>query len=167
MVKVQLPPSPNAVLKRIYPWDEYDITLVMQWLYAQAKKTGFLGTYEEFQQRYGAFVEASDQEDLYNIISQYTGAYHVVPQVGIEQILHTRNRLLNEDIVIEQIPPAYIKPTYTGRYEVTPLKDIDQVLRTADRLLEQNVIVHRIPYKTEENDAGGITVIIGGTVNAG
>jgi len=25
-----LPPDPqNAVLKRIYPWDEYDITLVM------------------------------------------------------------------------------------------------------------------------------------------
>ena len=36
----QLPPNPhgNAVLKRIYPWGEYDLTLVMQWLYEQAKK---------------------------------------------------------------------------------------------------------------------------------
>jgi hypothetical protein len=30
-----LPPDPqNVTLKRIYPWDEYNKTLVMQWLYA-------------------------------------------------------------------------------------------------------------------------------------
>jgi len=29
-INYNLPPDPqNAVLKRIYPWDEYDLTLVM------------------------------------------------------------------------------------------------------------------------------------------
>jgi hypothetical protein len=33
-IDYNLPPDPtNAVLKRIYPWDEYNINLVMNWLY--------------------------------------------------------------------------------------------------------------------------------------
>ena len=49
-INYNLPPDPqNAVLKRIYPWDEYDVTLVMQWLFTQAKKTGFVGTFDDFK----------------------------------------------------------------------------------------------------------------------
>ena len=40
--------------------NEYDITLVMTWLYEQAKKTGFSGTFEDFKLRYGAYAEAMD-----------------------------------------------------------------------------------------------------------
>jgi hypothetical protein len=50
MNNYSLPPDPNnATLKRIYPWDEYEITIVLQWLYAQARKTGFLGNFEDFK----------------------------------------------------------------------------------------------------------------------
>ena len=82
----QLPPDPtNAVLKRIYPWDEYDISLVMQWLYTQAKKTGFIGTFEDFKLRYGAYVEAQDPEDIHDLIENYTGTYHIKPLLDNEQ----------------------------------------------------------------------------------
>lgn len=167
MIKTQLPPNPQqAVLKRIYPWDEYDITLVMTWLYAQAQKTGFIGTFDDFKLRYGAFVEAGDQEDLFDKLENYVGVYHVTPQIGIDQILHTANRILNQNIVIDQIPPELIPKYFKGPYSVIPLIDIDQVLRTADKTLTENVIVKRIPYREEENEAGGITVIIGGEVDA-
>jgi hypothetical protein len=84
-INYNLPPDPqHAVLKRIYPWDEYDITLVMTWLYAQAKKTGFVGTSEDFKLRYGKFIEASDPADIYDIVDNYTVTYHITPLLSIE-----------------------------------------------------------------------------------
>jgi len=48
--KYSLPPNPqNVVLKRIYPWEEYNLTMILQWLYTQAQKTGFPGTFEDFK----------------------------------------------------------------------------------------------------------------------
>ena len=161
-----LPPQPNmqhAVLKRIYPWDQYDITLVMNWLYVQAQRTGFIGTFEDFKLRYGAYIEATDPQDMQHIIENYTGAYHITPLVGIEQILKTANKVLNQDIIIEAIPETAIKEyqTYRGRYTVTPLARLDQILRTEDRVMEGNVIVEKIPYSETSNLAGGYTVTIG------
>lgn len=84
-MKYSLPPDPtNAVLKRIYPWDEYDKTLVMKWLYTQAQQTGFTGTLEDFKQRYGLAIEAADPQDIYDLIENYTGTYHITPLVSIE-----------------------------------------------------------------------------------
>ena len=94
--KYSLPPDPtNAVLKRIYPWDEYDINLVMNWLFTQAKKTGFTGSLEDFKLRYGAYVEATDPQDMYDLIEDYTGTYHITPLLSIEQVLQTKNKVLN------------------------------------------------------------------------
>ena len=105
----KLPPDPqHAVLKRIYPWDEYNKTLVMQWLYAQAQATGFHGTLEDFKLRYGSYIEAADPNDIYDLIENYVGAYNITPLVGIEQILHTKNKVLNQDIIISQIPDEII-----------------------------------------------------------
>ena len=68
----KLPPDPqHAVLKRIYPWEEYDITMVLQWLYHQANKTGFRGTFEDFKSRYGLYVESTDPQDIYDLIENY------------------------------------------------------------------------------------------------
>ena len=81
----KLPPDPqHATLKHIYPWDEYDVTLVIQWLFAQARKTGFAGTFEDFKLRYGAYVETADPQDIHDLIDNYTGAYHITPLVSIE-----------------------------------------------------------------------------------
>ena len=163
-INYNLPPDPtNAVLKRIYPWDEYDITLVMQWLYAQAKKTGFIGTLEDFKLRYGAYVEAQDPQDIHDLIENYTGTYHITPLVSIEQVLQTKNKVLNQNIIIDPIPDSIVDShkTYSGRYQVTPLANFDQILRTENRVLEENIVVERIPYAEVRNDAGGRTVTIG------
>lgn len=160
----QLPPDPtNAVLKRIYPWDQYDITLVMNWLYTQARKTGFTGTLEDFKQRYGAYIEATDPQDIYDLIDNYTGTYHVTPLLSIEQVLQTKNRILNENIIIDPIPEDLIikKNLYRGNYNVTPLPLIDQVLRTKDKVMEENLVVEQIPFHKTSNDAGGYTFTIG------
>lgn len=163
-INYNLPPDPtNAVLKRIYPWDEYDITLVIQWLYTQAKKTGFTGTLEDFKQRYGAYIEATDPQDIYDIIDNYNGAYHVTPLLSIEQVLQTKNKVLNDNIIIDPIPENLVinKKAYKGSYQVTPLPLVDQVLRTEDRIMEQNLVVEQIPFHKVSNDAGGYTFIVG------
>jgi uncharacterized protein YeaO (DUF488 family) len=67
----------------------------MNWLYAQAKKTGFVGTFEDFKLRYGAFIEASDPQDIQDLIDNYNGTYRITPLVGIEQVLKTKNKVLN------------------------------------------------------------------------
>ena len=118
-----LPPDPqHAVLKRIYPWDEYDINLVMRWLFAQAKKTGFIGTFDDFKLRYGAFIEATDPQDIQDMIDNYTGTYHITPLLSIEQVLQTKNKVLNQNIVIDPIPEDLVisKKAYKGQYRVTP-----------------------------------------------
>ena len=163
-INYNLPPDPqHAVLKRIYPWDEYDITLVMQWLFAQAQKTGFVGTFEDFKLRYGAYVEATDPQDINDLIENYTGAYHITPLLSIEQILQTKNKVLNENIVIDPIPEDLVisKNKYKGSYHVTPLPLVDQVLRTENKVMEENLIVEQIPFHKISNDAGGYTFTIG------
>ena len=162
--KYSLPPDPtNAVLKRIYPWDEYDINLVMNWLFTQAKKTGFTGSLEDFKLRYGAYVEATDPQDMYDLIEDYTGTYHITPLLSIEQVLQTKNKILNQNIIIDPIPEDLVvnKKTYKGDYTVTPLPLVDQLLRTKDKVMEQNLVVEQIPFHKTSNDAGGYTFTIG------
>ena len=163
-INYNLPPDPtNAVLKRIYPWDQYDITLVMSWLYEQAKKTGFYGTFEDFKQRYGSYIEATDPQEIYDLIDNYQGTYHVTPLLSIEQVLKTKNKILNQDIVIDPIPENLVinKKTYKGSYQVTPLPYVDQMLRTNDKVMEDDLVVEQIPYHKTSNDAGGYTFTIG------
>lgn len=164
MYSYQAPPDPtNATLKRIYPWDEYNITLVITWLYEQARRTGFTGTIEDFKQRYGAFVEATAPEDIYDIIDNYTGTYHITPLLSIEQVLQTKNKILNQNIIIDPIPENLVvngKP-YTGSYQITPLAHVDQILKTNDRVLEDNIVIEKIPIHQVDNEAGGRTVTIG------
>ena len=136
----ELPPDPtNAVLKRVYPWDEYDKSLVLNWLYNQAQTTGFAGTFEDFKQRYGAIIDSSDPQDVYDLIDNYAGKYNIIPLEGIEQRLNTKNKVLNKDIVIAPIPEELIcnHREYNGEYEVTPLATLAQILRTKDRILEK------------------------------
>ena len=159
-----LPPDPqNAVLKRIYPWDEYNVTLVMNWLYAQAQKTGFTGTFEDFKLRYGAYVEAADPQDIHDLIENYQGTYHITPLVSIEQVLQTKNKVLNQNIIIEPIPDSIVNQyeSYNGRYQVTPIANVDQVLRTRNKVLEEDMIIEKIPYSAVSNNSGGRTITIG------
>lgn len=164
-IKNLLPPDPqHAIKKRIYPWEKYQETSIIIWLYEQAKQTGFTGTLEDFKQRYGAFMEATDPADLPDLIDNYEGLYRIIPLMGIQQVLETENKVLNKNIIIEAIPPDLIntnKPVYKGKYHVIPMVDVDQILRTNDKVMEDNVTVERIPYSETSNTAGGYTVTIG------
>lgn len=160
----QLPPDPqHVVLNRIYPWENYNFTMVLQWLYEQAKKTGFIGNFEDFKQRYGMYVASSDPQDIYDIIENYQGTYHITPLVSIEQVLKTKNKVLNQDIIIDPIPESILDThkTYSGNYQITPLAHLDQVLRTEERILEENIIIEKIPMHQVDNSAGGRTITIG------
>ena len=160
----QLPPDPqHAILKRIYPWDQYDKNLVLSWLYEQAKNTGFIGNLDDFKLRYGAFIEATDSQDMQDLIENYYGPYHITPLLNVEQTLKTKNKVLNQNIIIDPIPEDVIveKRTYKGEYQVIPLPLVDQVLRTEDRVMENNLVVEKIPCHKTSNDAGGYTFTIG------
>lgn len=135
----------------------------MQWLFAQARKTGFTGTFEDFKQRYGAYVEATDPQEIYDLIDNYQGSYHITPLVSITQTLQTKNKVLNQNIIIDPIPDDLIKDyqVYKGQYHIIPMANIDQILRTKDRALEENMVIEKIPYTEVSNNAGGTTVIIG------
>lgn len=166
MAITQVPSSSyqHAVLPAIYPWDSYNLTIALSQLYSIACQTGFTGTYDDFQLRYGTFVAAQDPQDIHELIDTYTGAYRITPQVGIEQVLRTENKVLNGDIIIEPIPEELLasdKDLYKGKYEVTPMAHFDQILRTKDTILQENVTVAAIPYTETSNNAGGYTVSIG------
>lgn len=49
---------------------------------------------------------------------------------------------------------------YKGSYQVTPLVTT-QVLTTKEKLMDDNVTVYMIPTQEIQNDAGGVTFIVG------
>lgn len=110
MADIPLPPDPqHAVLKKIYPWGDYNIQQVIRWLYAQAQKTGFDGTIDDFKERYGSFIDQMEH---------YDGPYDIMPSIDFDQILETANKIVGENITIAQIP--YAETTNTaGGYTVT------------------------------------------------
>lgn len=162
VIKNLIPPDPqHVVLKKIYPWDKYNIELVTSWLYEQAKQTGFTGTLNDFKLRYGEYIESLDISQVYELIDHYTDNYHITPLLGSEQILNTKDKILSENIIVDPIPNAIIPASYDGSYSVTPLAEVSQILRTANKTLSDDVVVEQIPYYETTNTAGGYTVIIG------
>lgn len=162
VIKNLIPPDPqHVILKKIYPWDKYNIELIMSWLYDQAKQTGFDGTLNDFKLHYGDYIASLDISQVYELIDHYNEDYHITPLPGVEQILNTKNKLLTEDIIVDPIPDVVIPANYEGSYLVTPLADVSQILRTANRTLGDDVIVEQIPYYETTNNAGGYTAIIG------
>lgn len=55
-------------------------------------------------------------------------------------------------------------PRYTGDYEVTP-QTVAQVLPTGGKLMTDDVDIRAIPYWETSNQSGGITAIIGRTLD--
>lgn len=157
-----IPPNPqHVVLKRIYPWDKYDISLVMSWLYEQALQSGFTGTFNDFKLRYGEYVQSLDLSQLYDLLDCYDGDYHVIPMLGTQQVLETKDKLMTGNIVVDPVPADLFPPDYEGGYNITPLAYVQQILRTANKALKEDVVIEEIPYYETSNAAGGYTAIIG------
>ena len=98
---VPIMPEQPANLKVIYPWEQTNIYNLCQQLFELAAHTGYTGTFDEFKQHFGEYLESSDIIIDYD---EYTGQYQVTPLPNVEQILRTKNKVLKQDVIIEQIP---------------------------------------------------------------
>lgn len=98
---VPIMPEQLANLKVIYPWEQTNIYNLCQQLFELAAHTGYTGTFDEFKQHFGEYLESSDIIIDYD---EYTGQYQVTPLPNVEQILRTKNKVLKQDVIIEQIP---------------------------------------------------------------
>ena len=55
-----------------------------------------------------------------------------------------------------------IMPEYTGEYTVVPQLGRPVILRTKNYRMTENVTVEALPLTEQPNDAGGITLTVGG-----
>lgn len=107
-----IPPKPMPTeIKTIYPWEETELLVVCQQLYDLAIKSGYEGTFSEFKENFGAFLQINNYE-------LYYGQYDVTPLSLVDQILKTKNKILTDDIVIASIPYATTTNS-AGGYTVT------------------------------------------------
>lgn len=97
----------QADIKSIYPWNDNEIII----LYERAIDTGFVGTLEEFKETLGKFFNLISKLDI------YTGQYIVTPLPEMEQILRTKDLLLQQDVIVEKIP-FYKTTNNVGGYTV-------------------------------------------------
>lgn len=115
--KFVVPPTPVAAEKKsIYPWEKTDLFMLCQRLYILAVDTGFTGTFNDFKEHFGIYLES------HNIFSSadfetYHGQYEVTPLPLVEQILQTRNKIVTDNIVVAPIP-YYETSNEAGGYTV-------------------------------------------------
>lgn len=101
-IDYRLPPEPhNIAVQHVYPWEHTNLFNLCQELYMLAAKTGYKGTFEEFRNFFGSYLESGDSIIDYD---EYQGQYNVTPLPTVEQILRTRNKVLKQDVVIDPIP---------------------------------------------------------------
>ena len=100
-----LPATPRVAAQApiIYPWENTNLFNLCQELYLLAAKTGYTGSFDEFKEHFGQYLETEGSLIEYDM---YSGQYQVTALPEVEQILRTRNKLLTHDIVIDPIPYA-------------------------------------------------------------
>ena len=110
-----VPPTPVSAKKQyVYPWEHTEFANICQQLYSLASTTGYMGTLEDFKRGFGAYLEAN------NILTtddfkKYMGQYEVTPLPLVEQILNTKNKVLENNIVIQPIPYHQVDNDAGGR----------------------------------------------------
>ena len=100
-----LPVQPQVAAQKpsVYPWESTNLFNLCQQLYQLARNTGFSGSFNDFKNYFGEYLESGDSIIDYDA---YQGQYTVTPLPNVDQILRTRHKLLQHDIVIEPIPYA-------------------------------------------------------------
>lgn len=108
---VPIIPKQEPHLPIIYPWENTNLIGVCKQLYETAVKTGYTGTFTEFKEHFGEYLESGvSMID----IDEYTGQYEVIPLPNVDQILRTQGKVLKHDIIIEPIPYAEVSNTAGG-----------------------------------------------------
>ena len=106
------PCTMNSPLPTVYPWEHTNLFNLCQQLYELAAQTGYHGTFQEFKERFGEYLESGHSIIDYD---EYTGEYTCSPLPNVEQILRTRNKVLSHDIVISPIPYHEVDNAAGGR----------------------------------------------------
>lgn len=111
---IPIQPCAQPKINNIYPWDISSPANLYQDIYEIALKTGYIGTFSEFKNTLGAFLQAQGA-----IINQelYDGQYEVIPLPETSQILRTTNKLMSGDVVVKPIP-YYETSNDAGGYTV-------------------------------------------------
>ena len=110
-----VPPTPIAAEKKyVYPWEHTELMVLCSRLYELAMQTGYTGTFNDFKRGFGAYLEAN------NILTtddfeKYIGQYEIIPLPLVEQILNTKNKILENNIVIQPIPYHQVDNDAGGR----------------------------------------------------
>ena len=110
-----VPPAPKAAQKKyVYPWEHTELMVLCSRLYELAVQTGYTGTLSDFKTGFGAYLEAN------NIITvddfeKYAGEYDVTPLPLVEQILQTKDTVLEYNIIIKPIPYAQTSNAAGGK----------------------------------------------------
>ena len=98
-----LPAQPQVAAKLpvVYPWEQTNLYVLCQQLYELASNTGYTGTFDEFKEHFGEYLNSDGSLINYDI---YTGQYEVTALPEVEQILRTEKKILLADIVVKPIP---------------------------------------------------------------
>lgn len=110
--KIPLLPQQPPHLKMIYPWEDTNLISVCKRLYDTAINTGYTGTFEEFKEHFGEYLESGVSVID---VDEYTGNYEVSPLPTVDQILRTAGKVLSHDIVIKPIPYHEVDNASGGR----------------------------------------------------
>ena len=97
-----MPPSQNEI-QTIYPWENINILNDIRELYKIVIKTGYEGSFEQFQSQLGSIIQ---QEAIIINPDEYVGTYVVTPLPIMSSILRTENKILRHDVIVEPIPYA-------------------------------------------------------------
>ena len=97
-----MPPSQNEI-QTIYPWENINILNDIRELYKIVIKTGYEGSFEQFQSQLGSIIQ---QEAIIINPDEYVGTYVVTPLPIMSSILRTENKVLRHDVIIKPIPYA-------------------------------------------------------------
>lgn len=101
-----MPPRPNsgdtcfpadpssAEMKIVYPWENYSLGSLVGQLYTIASDSGFTGSYEDFKNNFGSYLERNNQEiifEIYNHFPQVGDADHLYFDLGEKILYHWDN----------------------------------------------------------------------------
>lgn len=97
--------APSVVQKDcIYPWEDMSLSIFCKRLFLVAKNSGYTGTLDEFKQHFGEYLQRIADGEGGTTYPTYAGPFDVTPMVDMNQILHTQETIVLQNIQVDPIP---------------------------------------------------------------
>ena len=76
------PPTPTQQVKKsVYPWENTNLFILCQQLYELASRTGYLGSFAEFKEHFGVYLDSNPNLLNYDV---YSGEYSITPLPNVD-----------------------------------------------------------------------------------